>query len=103
MSYPASKSLYLSNFSHYFFLKCIKNNKKLWKKKYFKLKIFTGSVAAASSPIHESSHNFVNVEFDDGDSGRIHVDDIRLLPAEFPIIGIVINYQFFYFKKIGWK
>lgn len=44
-------------------------------------------VAASSSPAHEANHNFVNVEFDDGDSGKIHVDDIRLLPPEFPVLG----------------
>lgn len=48
---------------------------------------FTGMVAASSSPAHEANHNFVNVEFDDGDSGKIHVDDIRLLPPEFPVLG----------------
>lgn len=47
----------------------------------------TGMVAASSSPAHEANHNFVNVEFDDGDSGKIHVDDIRLLPPEFPVLG----------------
>ena len=46
-----------------------------------------GMVAPSSSPAHEANHNFVNVEFDDGDSGKIHVDDIRLLPPEFPVLG----------------
>ncbi|KAB7500689.1 BAH and coiled-coil domain-containing protein 1 [Armadillidium nasatum] len=54
-----------------------------WSQQYRGL--YPGCVAAASSPTHEGNHNLVNVEFDDGDSGRIHVDDIRLLPQNFPI------------------
>jgi hypothetical protein len=53
--------------------------------------IFAGTVGSpSSSPAHSdasSLHNFVNVEFDDGDSGRIHVDDIRLLPPDYPVTG----------------
>ncbi|CAL4099723.1 unnamed protein product [Meganyctiphanes norvegica] len=47
--------------------------------------LYPGSVAASSSPSHDTNHNLINVEFDDGDSGKIHVDDIRLLPPDFPI------------------
>ena len=50
----------------------------------------TGTVGPThGSHGHDSSsqHNFVNVEFDDGDSGRIHVDDIRLLPQNYPVTG----------------
>lgn len=55
-----------------------------WSQQYRAL--YPGMVAASSSPAHEANHNFVNVEFDDGDSGKIHVDDIRLLPPEFPVL-----------------
>ncbi|XP_066986125.1 BAH and coiled-coil domain-containing protein 1 isoform X2 [Macrobrachium rosenbergii] len=55
-----------------------------WSQQYRAL--YPGCIAASSSPAHEANHNFVNVEFDDGDSGKIHVDDIRLLPADFPVI-----------------
>jgi hypothetical protein len=44
-------------------------------------------VAQPSSPNPELDLHFVNVEFDDGDSGRINLDDIRLLPTDYPIIG----------------
>ncbi|XP_068223664.1 mucin-17 isoform X2 [Palaemon carinicauda] len=55
-----------------------------WSQQYRAL--YPGCIAVSSSPAHEANHNFVNVEFDDGDSGKIHVDDIRLLPADFPVI-----------------
>ncbi|KAK7072860.1 Chromatin binding [Halocaridina rubra] len=55
-----------------------------WSQQYRAL--YPGCIAASSSPAHEANHNFVNVEFDDGDSGKIHVDDIRLLPPDFPVI-----------------
>ncbi|KAG7153659.1 BAH and coiled-coil domain-containing protein 1-like [Homarus americanus] len=55
-----------------------------WSQQYRAL--YPGSIAASTSPAHEANHNFVNVEFDDGDAGKIHVDDIRLLPPEFPIL-----------------
>lgn len=44
-------------------------------------------MAQPSSPDPELDLHFVNVEFDDGDSGRINLDDIRLLPADYPIVG----------------
>jgi hypothetical protein len=40
-------------------------------------------VAASPNPHMESS---VNVEFDDGDSGRIPLSHIRLLPSDFPLV-----------------
>lgn len=55
------------------------------------IKLSAGSIAASTSPAHEANHNLVNVEFDDGDAGKIHVDDIRLLPPEFPILGKLIQ------------
>ena len=33
------------------------------------------------------SSNKVEVEFDDGDSGKITIDQLRLLPQDFPIVG----------------
>ncbi|XP_018023640.2 serine-rich adhesin for platelets [Hyalella azteca] len=58
-----------------------------WSQQYRAL--YSGTVGSpSSSPAHSdasSLHNFVNVEFDDGDSGRIHVDDIRLLPPDYPV------------------
>ncbi|XP_033607373.1 protein winged eye isoform X3 [Cryptotermes secundus] len=48
--------------------------------------LYPGTVAQPSSPDPELDLHFVNVEFDDGDSGRINLDDIRLLPADYPIV-----------------
>lgn len=48
-------------------------------------------MAQPSSPDPELDLHFVNVEFDDGDSGRINLDDIRLLPKDYPIIGRFLN------------
>jgi hypothetical protein len=49
--------------------------------------LYPGTVAAPSTPDPDLDQSFVNVEFDDGDSGRIHLDDIRMLPHDFPIVG----------------
>jgi hypothetical protein len=49
-------------------------------------------VAQPSSPDPELDLHFVNVEFDDGDSGRINLDDIRLLPKDYPIVGRFPNH-----------
>ncbi|KAJ9577704.1 hypothetical protein L9F63_005697, partial [Diploptera punctata] len=48
--------------------------------------LYPGTVAQPSSPDPQLDLHFVNVEFDDGDSGRINIDDIRLLPTDYPII-----------------
>ncbi|XP_012939835.1 serine-rich adhesin for platelets [Aplysia californica] len=46
--------------------------------------LYPGTVAKTSPNPHNT--NSVNVEFDDGDSGRIPINHIRLLPPDFPII-----------------
>nr|CAD7409620.1 unnamed protein product [Timema cristinae] len=48
--------------------------------------LYPGTVAPPSSPDPELDSQFVSVEFDDGDNGRINIDDIRLLPADYPIV-----------------
>ncbi|XP_046399706.1 mucin-12 [Ischnura elegans] len=48
--------------------------------------LYPGIVSAPSSPDPELDRRFVGVEFDDGDSGRININDIRLLPQDFPIV-----------------
>lgn len=40
-----------------------------------------------SEPDPELDEKFVSVEFDDGDSGRIALDDIRLLQPDYPVVG----------------
>nr|CAD7426466.1 unnamed protein product [Timema monikensis] len=51
--------------------------------------LYPGTVAPPSSPDPELDSQFVSVEFDDGDNGRINIDDIRLLPADYPIVGFL--------------
>ncbi|KAJ4444504.1 hypothetical protein ANN_06297 [Periplaneta americana] len=48
--------------------------------------LYPGTVAQPSSPDPQLDLEFVNVEFDDGDSGRINLVDIRLLPTDYPIV-----------------
>ncbi|CAB3363977.1 Hypothetical predicted protein [Cloeon dipterum] len=48
--------------------------------------LYPGTVAEPSSPDPNLDICSVNVEFDDGDSGRITLEDIRMLPADFPIV-----------------
>nr|CAD7576346.1 unnamed protein product [Timema californicum] len=48
--------------------------------------LYPGTVAPPSTPDPELDSQFVSVEFDDGDNGRINIDDIRLLPADYPIV-----------------
>lgn len=49
--------------------------------------LYPGTISAPTTPDPELDDKFVNVEFDDGDSGRINLDDIRLLPEDYPIVG----------------
>ncbi|XP_059472536.1 protein winged eye-like isoform X2 [Neocloeon triangulifer] len=48
--------------------------------------LYPGTVAEPSSPDAELDACSVNVEFDDGDSGRITLEDIRMLPAGYPVV-----------------
>ncbi|XP_066137467.1 protein winged eye isoform X1 [Euwallacea fornicatus] len=48
--------------------------------------LYPGSAAEPGSPDPQLDGKFVCVEFDDGDSGRIALQDIRLLPPDYPII-----------------
>jgi hypothetical protein len=38
------------------------------------------------SPNSSPDIRFTNVEFDDGDSGKIPLDHIRQLPSDFPLV-----------------
>lgn len=50
--------------------------------------LYPGSIAEPGSPDPHLDGKFVCVEFDDGDSGTIAIEDIRLLPPDYPIMGI---------------
>lgn len=41
----------------------------------------------SSSPEYEQNPKFAMVEFDDGDSGRIAIEDIRFLSNDYPVVG----------------
>ncbi|CAN8002606.1 unnamed protein product [Ixodes hexagonus] len=46
--------------------------------------LYPGQVAKATSPNPSPSSALVYVEFDDGDSGKIALEDVRLLPQDYP-------------------
>lgn len=47
--------------------------------------LYPGTVSKGS-PNSSHDRRFINVEFDDGDSGKIPIDHIRQLPADFPLV-----------------
>lgn len=49
--------------------------------------LYPGTAAPPSTPDAEPDPKFIIVEFDDGDSGRIAIEDIRFLFSEYPIVG----------------
>lgn len=54
---------------------------------------------AVSSP-DPNGDTFVAVEFDDGDSGRIAIEDIRFLEPNYPVVGECV-FVFLYFSNIN--
>lgn len=46
----------------------------------------------AVPPISSAPQDFVSVEFDDGDSGRIRLKNIRLLLSNYPIAGVCLEH-----------
>lgn len=56
--------------------------------------LYPGTVAASSSPEYEQNPKYAVVEFDDGDSGRIAIEDIRFLTSDYPVVGECINIFF---------
>lgn len=63
--------------------------------------LYPGSVAEPGTPNPALDSKFVAVEFDDGDSGRIALEDIRLLPPDYPIIGMLnVYYEWRQFSEI---
>lgn len=46
--------------------------------------LYPGSVAESGS---QKDEKFVAVEFDDGDSGTIAIEDIRMLEPNYPVVG----------------
>lgn len=50
--------------------------------------LYPGTAAAGGSPdVSSDKKQYISVEFDDGDSGRIAIGDIRLLFKDYPIVG----------------
>lgn len=47
--------------------------------------LYPGTVSKGT-PNSSPDQRFINVEFDDGDSGKIPLDHIRQLPADFPLV-----------------
>ncbi|XP_076325164.1 uncharacterized protein LOC143233119 isoform X2 [Tachypleus tridentatus] len=53
--------------------------------------MYPGTVAKSSSPKRDSGRDMVYVEFDDGDSGRISLKDICMLPPDYPVVSTDLN------------
>ena len=49
--------------------------------------LYPGTSVEPTEPDPQLDERFVSVEFDDGDSGRIALDDIRLLQPDYPVVG----------------
>lgn len=49
--------------------------------------LYPGIATAPSSPDSDIDDKYINVEFDDGDNGRIILENIRLLLSDYPIVG----------------
>lgn len=49
--------------------------------------LYPGIATTPSSPDSDIDDKYVNVEFDDGDNGRIVLDHIRFLLSDYPIVG----------------
>lgn len=49
--------------------------------------LYPGVATVPSSPDSDIDEKYVNVEFDDGDNGRIVLEDIRFLHTDYPIVG----------------
>ncbi|KAK0167944.1 hypothetical protein PV327_001793 [Microctonus hyperodae] len=48
--------------------------------------LYPGTSVESSEPDSELDDKFVSVEFDDGDSGKIALQDIRLLQPDYPVV-----------------
>lgn len=57
--------------------------------------LYPGVAAEITSPDALTSDKFVNVEFDDGDNGRIAIEDIRFLVSDYPIVGELLTLRNF--------
>jgi len=49
--------------------------------------LYPGTSVKPMVPDPQHDEKFVTVEFDDGDSGLIVLDDIRLLQPNYPVVG----------------
>jgi hypothetical protein len=49
--------------------------------------LYPGVATAPSSPDSDVDEKYINVEFDDGDNGRIVLDHIRFLLSDYPLVG----------------
>lgn len=49
--------------------------------------MYPGVATTPSSPDSDIDEKYVNVEFDDGDNGRIVLDHIRFLLSDYPVVG----------------
>lgn len=52
--------------------------------------LYPGTSVKPMVPDPQHDEKFVTVEFDDGDSGLIVLDDIRLLQPNYPVVGMYL-------------
>lgn len=60
--------------------------------------LYPGTSVEPTEPDPELDVKFVSVEFDDGDSGRIALEDIRYLHPDYPVVGRNINLLHIFFR-----
>lgn len=56
---------------------------------------------AAEPTSPDAEKRYINVEFDDGDSGRIALEDIRFLLSDYPIVGKLTNMSYSNFCRLN--
>ena len=50
--------------------------------------LFPGTIAEEDEDDdHELDFNYINVDLDDGDNRDVHLDNIRFLPSDYPLVG----------------
>lgn len=54
---------------------------------------------AAEPTSPDPEKRYINVEFDDGDSGRIALEDIRFLLSDYPIVGKFDQYRLLHLNR----
>lgn len=60
--------------------------------------LYPGKAIESENSDDGTTNDFVSVEFDDGDSGRIRLQNIRFLLSDYPIVGKYMTYEYYIHK-----